>query len=62
MRTLEKFGGAVLPDQIDLDRMMVKNGVMGDGAPMVRVVVGRNYGQNSDGTPKPLRAILEGWI
>lgn len=59
--TLVKRGGAILPEQIDLERLLVRKRIMGGDAPKVRVVVGKNYGQDSDGTPKPVRAILEEW-
>ena len=52
-------GGAVLPEHIDLEQLLAKKSKMGDGAPMIRVVVGNNYGQNTDGSPKPIRAMLE---
>ena len=59
---LSNRGGAVFPKDIDLERLMAKKSKMGEGAPMVRVVVGKNYGQNTDGSPKPIRAIIEEWI
>ena len=59
---LTRRGGAVLPEHVDLEQLLAKKSKMGDGAPMVRVVVGKNYGQNTDGSPKPVRAIIEEWI
>ena len=57
--TLSEFGGAVLPSQIDLDRLVAKKSAYGEGAPKVRLVVGSNHGRNTDGTSKPVRAFLE---
>ena len=59
---LSNRGGAVFPKDVDLERLMAKKSKMGEGAPMVRVVVGKNYGQNTDGSPKPIRAMIEEWI
>ena len=59
MEILTRRGGAVLPEHIDLERLLAKKSKMGDGAPTVRVVVGNNYGRNADGSPKPIRAMLE---
>ena len=60
--TLIHFGGAILPGQVDLEHMLIRKRLMGKGAPKVRVAVGKNYGLNSDGTPKPVRAIIEGLV
>ena len=62
MEILSRRGGAVLPEHIDLERLLAKKSKMGEGAPMVRVVVGNNYGRNADGSPKPIRAMLEGRV
>ena len=62
MEILSRRGGAVLPEHIDLERLLAKKSKMGDGAPTVRVVVGNNYGRNADGSPKPIRAMLEGRV
>ena len=62
LRALFKRGGAIFPKDVDLEQLLAKKSKMGDGAPKVRVVVGKNYGQNADGTPKPIRAMLEEWI
>ena len=59
MDILTRRGGAVLPEHVDLEQLLAKKSEMGDGAPMIRVVVGNNYGQNADGSPKPIRAMLE---
>ena len=59
MDALVKRGGAIFPKDVDLEQLLAKKSKMGDGAPKVRVVVGKNYGQNTDGTPKPIRAMLE---
>jgi len=59
---LEEFGGSILPDQVDLDRLMAKKTAFGDDAPKVRLVVGSNHGLNTDGSSKPIRAFLEEWI
>ena len=59
LNTLEEFGGAVLPSQVDLDRLMAKKRRFGEDAPKVRLVVSSNYGRNSDGTSKPIRSFLE---
>ena len=59
LNTLEEFGGAVLPSQVDLDRLMAKKSRFGEGAPKVRLVVGSHYGRNSDGSSKPIRSFLE---
>ena len=60
--TLVRFGGAILPGQVNLEHMLMRKRLMGKGAPKVRVTVGKNYGLNSDGTPKPVRAIIEGLV
>ena len=57
--TLVDLGGAILPSQVDLDRLMAKKYRMGADAPKVRVVVGKNYGKNADGSSKPMRAMIE---
>ena len=62
MSTLEDLGGAVLPSQVDMSAMLVKHSKMGPNAPKVRLVVGRYYGKNSDGSSKPLRAMVEVWV
>ena len=59
METLTELGGALLPNQVNLPALMVKNAKMGIDAPKVRIVVGKNYGKNSDGSSKPLRAMVE---
>lgn len=59
LNALAKRGGAIFPKDVDLEQLLAKKSKMGDGAPKVRVVVGKNYGQNTDGTPKPIRAMLE---
>ena len=62
LNTLEEFGGAILPSQVDLDRLMAKKSRFGEGAPKVRLVVGSHYGRNSDGSSKPIRSFLEEWV
>ena len=62
LNTLVNLGGAILPGQIDLDSMMARKILMGRDGPKVRIAVGKNYGQNSDGSPKPIRAIIEEWV
>ena len=62
MTTLSECGGAVLPSQVDLAWMMKRQTRMGSKAPKVRVVVGKHYGRNANGTCKPLRAMLEEWV
>ena len=57
--TLMEFGGAILPGQVDLDRLVAKKSVIGEGGPTVRLVVGSHYGRNSDGSSKPIRAFVE---
>ena len=57
--TMQELGGAILPNQIDLAAMLEKKTRMGTSAPKVRLVVGKNYGKNSDGSFKPLRALVE---
>ena len=59
---LTNRGGALLPEHVDLERLLAKKSKMGDEAPMVRVVIGNNYGRNADGSPKPIRAMLEDWV
>ena len=54
-----EFGGALLPSQVDLDKLVVRKTSFGAGGPKVRLVVGSHYGRNTDGTSKPVRAFLE---
>ena len=35
---------------------------MGSTAPKVRVVVGKHYGRNANGSCKPLRAMIQGQV
>ena len=62
LTTLTECGGAILPSQIDLAQMMVKRPRMGSKAPKIRVVVGKHYGRNANGSCKPIRAMLEGRV
>lgn len=62
LTTLTECGGAILPSQVDLAQMMVKRTRMGSKAPKIRVVVGKYYGKNANGTCKPIRAMLEGRV
>ena len=55
---MDGSGDLLSPEDVDLEQVLAKELKMGNGAPTVKVVVGKNHGQITDGTPKPICAML----